>query len=173
MYFGTVQIPLNPSSYFSKLMYHNANVQQVVSQIVEIATNTRRRVTISGYFKGFTMYMYRSIVIARSEATEANSKEFGNGRVKLQNKTGSLSMSNMISINSTIHVGYKVKHMRKSASAKFPTKYDVSVFSLLQNFDVRERIMTAIFSQTPINIATNLKAIENKRASLEAIMIFV
>ena len=35
----------------------------------------------------------------------------------LRNKTWSLSTSNMVNINSTIHAGYKVRHMKRSASA--------------------------------------------------------
>ena len=33
-------------------------MQQVSNQIAEIIANTRRRVTLGGYFRGFTMYMY-------------------------------------------------------------------------------------------------------------------
>ena len=92
-------------------------MRQVSKQIAEIIANTRRRVTVGGYFRGFTMYMYRSTVIAKSEATEANSNEEAKERVNLRNKTWSLSTSNMVNINSTIHAGYKVRHMKRSASA--------------------------------------------------------
>jgi hypothetical protein len=60
--------------------------QQAVNQIPTIATKTRRRVTIRGYLRGLTIYKYRSTVIARSIASEANSNEQIVERLNLQNK---------------------------------------------------------------------------------------
>jgi hypothetical protein len=60
--------------------------------------------------------------MARSVATEANNNLKMVERLDLQNRFCSLSMLNMVRINSTIHIGINVKHTRRSASAKFPTK---------------------------------------------------
>ena len=49
--------------------------QHAVIQIPEIAKKTRCLVTISGYLRGFTINKYRSTVMARSVATEANSND--------------------------------------------------------------------------------------------------
>jgi hypothetical protein len=67
--------------------------QQAVIQISAIARKTRRLVTISGYLRGFTIYKYRSTVIARSVATEANSNAHADGR------TTKLTKQILITIN--------------------------------------------------------------------------
>jgi hypothetical protein len=61
--------------------------QQEVNQIPETARKTRRLVTISGYLRGFTINKYRSTVIARSVATEANINDQMLERLNLQNKS--------------------------------------------------------------------------------------
>jgi ABC-type molybdenum transport system ATPase subunit/photorepair protein PhrA len=67
--------------------------QHVVSQITEIARHTRRLVTISGYFRGFTIYKYRSTAMARSVATEANTNVHVVERLDLQNTSLSQSIN--------------------------------------------------------------------------------
>ena len=61
--------------------------EHAVNQIPETARNTRRRVTISGYFRGFAKYKYRSTVIATSVEAEANMNVRNVERLNLQNKS--------------------------------------------------------------------------------------
>jgi hypothetical protein len=61
--------------------------QQAVNHIPAIARITRLLVTISEYLKGFTIYKYRSTVMARSVATEANSNDQMVERLNLQNRS--------------------------------------------------------------------------------------
>ena len=66
-------------------MWYTMKRQQAVNQIPEIAWKTRRFVTITGYCRGFTIYKYRSTVITRSVATEANNNDQMAERLNLQN----------------------------------------------------------------------------------------
>ena len=50
--------------------------------------------------------------------------------------------------------------MRRSANAKFPTKYDVAVFSLIEKIAY---IITVTFPKIPIIIAMNLNTTEHRR----------
>ena len=81
------------------------NIYPEINQIPEIATKTRRRVTISGYLRDFAMYKYRSTVIARSVKTEANSNAQMVERLSLQNTSWSPLIFDIVCINSIIHIG--------------------------------------------------------------------
>jgi hypothetical protein len=81
------------------------NINPEITQIPEIATKTRRLVTISGYLRGFAIYKYRSTVIARSVKTEANSNAQMVERLSLQNNSWSPLIFDIVCINSMIHIG--------------------------------------------------------------------